>query len=136
MGVRFQNKEECVAVLDEIFGAATLEEWKQRLADFSGVWAPVLDVKEVHDHPQIEPNGYLPELTDNDGITFRIVVDAHAVRRAADGPQRRRPGTGPGHGDAPDGGRAWTGTRSPASARRADLAERPGRVGQPRPRHR
>jgi crotonobetainyl-CoA:carnitine CoA-transferase CaiB-like acyl-CoA transferase len=73
MGVRFQHKEECVAVLDEIFGSATLDEWKERLADFSGVWAPVLDVKEVHSHPQIEPNGYLPELTDNDGITFRIV---------------------------------------------------------------
>jgi len=73
MMVRFQNKEACVAVLDEIFGSATLEEWKQRLADFSGVWAPVLDVKEVHSHPQVEPNGFLPELTDNDGITFKIV---------------------------------------------------------------
>jgi formyl-CoA transferase len=74
MGVRFQNKEECVRTLDEIFGAAPLEEWKRRLADFSGVWAPVISVKEVHDHPQIEPNGYLPTLTDNDGITFKIVA--------------------------------------------------------------
>jgi formyl-CoA transferase len=74
MGARFVNKEACVAVLDEIFGSATLDEWKQRLETFSGVWAPVLDVKEVHEHPQIEPNGFLPELTDNDGITFKIVA--------------------------------------------------------------
>ena len=74
MGVRFQNKEACVAVLDQIFGSATLKEWEQRFANFSGVWAPVLDVKEVHAHPQIETNGYLPELTDNDGVTFKIVA--------------------------------------------------------------
>jgi crotonobetainyl-CoA:carnitine CoA-transferase CaiB-like acyl-CoA transferase len=74
MGVRFQNKEECVRTLDGIFGAATLEEWKQRLVHFSGVWAPVLDVTEVHSHAQIEPNGYLPQLTDNDGVQFRIVA--------------------------------------------------------------
>jgi len=74
MGVRYANREECVRVLDEIFGSATLEEWKSRLANFSGVWAPVLDVKEVHSHPQIEPNGMLPKLTDNDGIEFRIVA--------------------------------------------------------------
>ncbi len=74
MGVRFANREECVRVLDGIFGSATLDEWKRRLADFTGVWAPVLDVKEVHDHVQIEPNGMLPKLTDNDGIEFRIVA--------------------------------------------------------------
>lgn len=74
MGVRFQNREECVRVLDEVFGAATLDEWRARLATFSGVWAPVIDAKEVHQHPQVEPNGYLPELTDADGVTFKIVA--------------------------------------------------------------
>jgi formyl-CoA transferase len=74
MQVRFANREACVAVLDEIFGARPLAEWMERLANFSGVWAPVLDVKEVHHHQQIEPNGYLPRLTDNDGVEFRIVA--------------------------------------------------------------
>jgi crotonobetainyl-CoA:carnitine CoA-transferase CaiB-like acyl-CoA transferase len=74
MGVRFQNKEACVATLDAIFASATIDEWKARLADFSGVWAPVISVKEVHEHPQIEPNGYLPQLTDNDGVSFRLVA--------------------------------------------------------------
>jgi formyl-CoA transferase len=74
MGTRFQNKEACVATLDAIFASATLDEWKARLAGFSGVWAPVISVKEVHDHAQIEPNGYLPQLTDNDGVDFRVVA--------------------------------------------------------------
>jgi formyl-CoA transferase len=73
MGVRFQNKEECVQVLDAIFATKTLEEWKARLASFSGVWAPVLTFKEVHQHPQAEPNGFLPMVTSNEGIDFRLV---------------------------------------------------------------
>lgn len=72
-GVRYQNRHECVGTLDAIFATATLEEWKQRLEKFSGVWAPVITVQEVHQHPQVEPNGYLPTLTDNDGVTFKIV---------------------------------------------------------------
>ena len=74
MTVRFQNKEECVRTLDEIFASATLDEWTKRFQGFSGVWAPVIGVKEVHDHPQVGPNGYLPQLTDNDGVTFKIVA--------------------------------------------------------------
>jgi crotonobetainyl-CoA:carnitine CoA-transferase CaiB-like acyl-CoA transferase len=72
--VRYENREECVRVLDEIFASADLAEWRRRLANFSGVWAPVISVREVHQHPQVEPNGYLPELTDNDGVTFKIVA--------------------------------------------------------------
>ncbi|MDO8361523.1 MAG: CoA transferase [Actinomycetota bacterium] len=73
MQVRFQNRRECVQLLDSIFAEHTLEVWKQRLEGFSGVWAPVIDVKEVHQHPQIEPNGYLPLVTGNDGLEFRLV---------------------------------------------------------------
>jgi crotonobetainyl-CoA:carnitine CoA-transferase CaiB-like acyl-CoA transferase len=73
MGVRYQNRAACVADLDAIFAAKPLEYWKQRLATFSGVWAPVLTSKEIHSHPQIDPNGFLPHLTDNEGVNFRIV---------------------------------------------------------------
>ena len=72
--VRSANRRECVQVLDEIFASAPLSEWMKRLEHFSGVWAPVLDVKEVHSHPQIEPNGFLPTITDNEGVEFRIVA--------------------------------------------------------------
>ncbi len=71
---RYVNRAECVRVMDDIFGSATLEEWKKRFDGFSGVWAPVIDVKEVHDHVQMAPNGFLPLVTGNDGLEFRLVA--------------------------------------------------------------
>ena len=71
---RFENRAECVAVLDAIFARRTLEEWGQQLAGFSGVWAPVLAPAEVHQHVQVEPNGYLPVVTAPDGTEFRLVA--------------------------------------------------------------
>jgi crotonobetainyl-CoA:carnitine CoA-transferase CaiB-like acyl-CoA transferase len=71
--VRFQNKSECVAVLDEVFGARTLAEWRERFVGFSGVWAPVLTFNEIHEQAQVEPNGYLPRVVGQDGIEFRLV---------------------------------------------------------------
>jgi crotonobetainyl-CoA:carnitine CoA-transferase CaiB-like acyl-CoA transferase len=73
-GVRFENREVCVEVLDEVFGSKSLDEWVAAFHDFSGVWAPVITPLEVHDHQQVEPNGYLPEVTALDGTsTFKVV---------------------------------------------------------------
>jgi formyl-CoA transferase len=69
---RAQNAPACVAELEATFMAQTLEWWKVQLATFTGVWAPVLSPAEVHDHVQVEANGYLPEITSNDGTTFRL----------------------------------------------------------------
>jgi crotonobetainyl-CoA:carnitine CoA-transferase CaiB-like acyl-CoA transferase len=73
MAVRFQNRQQCVKDLDAVFARKTLEEWKVKLATFSGVWAPVLTFNEVHQHPQVVPNGFMPEMEDADGVKFRIV---------------------------------------------------------------
>ena len=97
MAVRFQNREECVRTLDEIFASATLDEWTKRFQGFSGVWAPVIDVKEVHDHPQVGPNGYLPQLTDNDGVTFKIVATPMSFDDEPTIPAERRARARPGH---------------------------------------
>jgi crotonobetainyl-CoA:carnitine CoA-transferase CaiB-like acyl-CoA transferase len=93
-GVRFVNREECVRVIDSVFGSVTLDEWRKRLVGFSGVWAPVLDVKEVHSHPQVEPNGMLPKLTDNDGIEFRIVASPMSFDEEPTVPQGAAPELG------------------------------------------
>jgi crotonobetainyl-CoA:carnitine CoA-transferase CaiB-like acyl-CoA transferase len=93
-GVRFVNREECVRVIDSVFGSVTLDEWRKRLVGFSGVWAPVLDVKEVHNHPQVEPNGMLPKLTDNDGIEFRIVASPMSFDEEPTVPQGAAPELG------------------------------------------
>ncbi len=73
-GLRLKNRSECVQALDEIFGDRTLEEWKQRFVGFSGVWAPVLTFREVHEQPQVEPNGFLPRVVGHDGLEFRLVA--------------------------------------------------------------
>ncbi|MFW6093308.1 MAG: CoA transferase, partial [Pseudomonadota bacterium] len=62
--------------LDAVFASRTLEQWKERFASFTGVWAPALKFAELHDHPQVAENGYLPELTSNDGVDFRLVSSA------------------------------------------------------------
>jgi len=74
--VRFENRAECVKELDETFSTRTLEEWKEALQALSGVWAPAINFKEVHEHPQVEPNGFLPKVTGHDGLEFRLVSPA------------------------------------------------------------
>jgi formyl-CoA transferase len=73
---RFENRRECTAELDATFAKRPLDEWKKRFADFSGVWAPALKFKELHEHPQVLAGGYLPTVTGNDGQQFRLVSTA------------------------------------------------------------
>lgn len=89
---RFENREECVKELDATFAKRPLEEWQTVLQDLTGVWAPALDVKEIHDHPQVEPNGFLPTVTGHDGVDFRLVsppmhFDEEPTRPAGPAPE-------------------------------------------------
>jgi crotonobetainyl-CoA:carnitine CoA-transferase CaiB-like acyl-CoA transferase len=72
--VRSANSRACVAELDQVFAQRTLAEWKEVLSTFSGVWAPAQDVTEMYEDPQVAANGYLPEVTANDGTPFRVVA--------------------------------------------------------------
>jgi crotonobetainyl-CoA:carnitine CoA-transferase CaiB-like acyl-CoA transferase len=71
--VRFQNRRECIAILDEIFAVHPLAHWQKRLDSIDGVWGPVRNALEVHDDPQVIANGYLPEITNDNGSTYRLV---------------------------------------------------------------
>jgi crotonobetainyl-CoA:carnitine CoA-transferase CaiB-like acyl-CoA transferase len=70
---RFENRKACVAELDKAFSSRTLEEWRAAFDGFGGVWAPTISFTELHDHAQIEPNGYLPTVTGHNGKDFRLV---------------------------------------------------------------
>jgi crotonobetainyl-CoA:carnitine CoA-transferase CaiB-like acyl-CoA transferase len=70
---RFQNREACVGELDAIFGSRTLAEWRERLRDVEGVWAPMQTAKEVGHDVQALANGYLTEVDRGDGTTFTLV---------------------------------------------------------------
>jgi crotonobetainyl-CoA:carnitine CoA-transferase CaiB-like acyl-CoA transferase len=68
-----ENTPACVALLDEIFGSASLEVWSRRLADLEGVWAPFQDTLEVAADPQILANGHLADVVSADQSPFQLV---------------------------------------------------------------
>lgn len=69
---RFEHREELVALLDEIFAEHTYDEWCERLATLAGAWAPVRTTAEVHEDPDVIANGYLPEITADNGVVFTV----------------------------------------------------------------
>ena len=117
MVVRAQNAEACVAELEKTFLGGSLDDWKARLAGFSGVWAPALAPAEVHEHVQVEANGYLPEVTSHDGATFRLPVPPMQFGGEPPRPQ----GPAPEFDSAQKSCSNWgtIGTPSPSSVHRA-----------------
>ncbi len=75
MKARFENREECVAILDGIFRSKTYEEWKTILDTLEGAWAPWQTPLETTNDPQVEANGYMPEVRSDDGTSFRLVAN-------------------------------------------------------------
>ena len=72
---RFENRRACTEAIDQAFAQKTLEEWKVVLADLDGVWAPYQEPLELHDDPQAIENGYLAEITNDDGKSFTLVAN-------------------------------------------------------------
>ncbi len=68
-----RHKEECVAVLDEIFATKTFAEWRAILPDVEGAWAPYESSGELLEDPQVLANGYVREIEATSGTNFRIV---------------------------------------------------------------
>lgn len=71
---RAQNGPECIARLDEAFAAHTLDEWKERLATFEGVWSPFQTLDELYEDVQVAANGYLPSMTAGNGDEVQLVA--------------------------------------------------------------
>ena len=72
---RAQNTEECTRIIDEAIGSKTLEEWREALADFSGVWAPFQTLGELHRDVQVIENGYLPAFETDSGESVHLVAN-------------------------------------------------------------
>jgi len=60
--VRAEHREECVALLDEIFAARTFAEWRAVFDDERFPWAPFLRVPEIIGDRQVAANGYIAEV--------------------------------------------------------------------------
>jgi crotonobetainyl-CoA:carnitine CoA-transferase CaiB-like acyl-CoA transferase len=61
-------------ILTEVFASATLEEWRGRLADFTGQWTVVQDTLEAAADPQSVANGYVQECKTAEGAPFQLVA--------------------------------------------------------------
>jgi crotonobetainyl-CoA:carnitine CoA-transferase CaiB-like acyl-CoA transferase len=72
---RFENRAECVRLLDETFASATLDEWRDRLSTVAGVWAPLQTAREIHDDPQVAANGYIPQVDLGEGHSLGLVAN-------------------------------------------------------------
>jgi crotonobetainyl-CoA:carnitine CoA-transferase CaiB-like acyl-CoA transferase len=68
------NGAEAVALLTEVFAAATLEEWRGRLETWDGQWAVVQDTLEAATDPQTIANGYLQDCATASGTPFQLVA--------------------------------------------------------------
>ena len=72
---RYENREECVRIFDEAIGSRTLDEWRKAFEGMKGVWAPVQTALELHDDPQVRPNGYIVDVKRDDGVEFPLVAN-------------------------------------------------------------
>lgn len=72
---RYENRAECVKTLDAVFASRTLDGWREAFRGMKGVWAPVQTAAELHDDPQVRPNGYVVDVERDDGVTFPLVAN-------------------------------------------------------------
>jgi crotonobetainyl-CoA:carnitine CoA-transferase CaiB-like acyl-CoA transferase len=69
-----ENSRDAVELLKEVFLSATADEWRSRLASFTGPWALVQDSLEAVADPQTIANGYIQESCAVDGTPVRLVA--------------------------------------------------------------
>jgi crotonobetainyl-CoA:carnitine CoA-transferase CaiB-like acyl-CoA transferase len=69
-----RNTRELVAILDEVFASGTLDQWRARLANLEGVWAPYQNTLEIPRDPQALANGYIVDVDRGDGASFGLVA--------------------------------------------------------------
>jgi crotonobetainyl-CoA:carnitine CoA-transferase CaiB-like acyl-CoA transferase len=72
LAARRTHAAECVAALDFEFATRDFEECKRRLGTLDAPWAPVQSVNEVIHDPQVVANGYIGEVTGDDGPSYRL----------------------------------------------------------------
>ena len=78
---RFADHESLMAnsvaagdALRDAFGQRTLDEWRERLADFIGQWTVVQDTLEAAADPQSVANGYVQDCETATGVPFQLVA--------------------------------------------------------------
>jgi crotonobetainyl-CoA:carnitine CoA-transferase CaiB-like acyl-CoA transferase len=94
---RYENRRALIALLRDLFRAANLDEWRERLRTLKGVWSPVQTPLEVHDDQQAIANGYLHTLEGPYGATLPVPTNPVQFDKAP-----AAVGRAPGHGEHTD----------------------------------
>lgn len=68
------NAQEAADILTEVFAQHTVEQWRERMADFTGQWAVVQTSLEAAVDQQTVANGYLQDYTTSEGTPFQLVA--------------------------------------------------------------
>ena len=55
---RYRHSRELVEIIDEVFAQRTLAQWEETLAGHRVIWAPVREMIETVDDPQVRAMGY------------------------------------------------------------------------------
>ncbi len=69
-----ENSAAAVEILEDAFAECTLEDWRERLADFTGQWCVVQDTLEAMNDPQSEANGYMQDCETANHVSFKLVA--------------------------------------------------------------
>jgi crotonobetainyl-CoA:carnitine CoA-transferase CaiB-like acyl-CoA transferase len=89
---------EAADILEQAFATRTLDEWRDRLAAFTGQWTVVQEVREAAVDPQTVANGYIQDCETAGGVHFRLAA-APVQFGGAPASTRRAPDLNE-HGDA------------------------------------
>lgn len=92
-----QNSGPARALVQQEFLGDTFDNWKLRLRDLKGQWAPAQDTVDIADDPMVRENGYLLETRNEQGVPFSLVSTPVQFDL-----EQRTPGRSPGfneHGD-------------------------------------
>lgn len=84
-----ENVAEATQILRDAFTRRTADEWRERLAGFTGQWTMVQDMLEATTDPQTVANGYVQDCETAEGVPFQLAAapvqyggEAAAPRRA------------------------------------------------------
>lgn len=92
--LRSQHAEELVALVDPAFAEASREEWGRRFDAHGILWAPVQNLLEVVNDPQVQANGLFVELDHPVMGRIRTLNTPFKLSRSPIGPKGSAPEAG------------------------------------------
>jgi crotonobetainyl-CoA:carnitine CoA-transferase CaiB-like acyl-CoA transferase len=82
------NNLDAAKILRQAFAEYTLDEWREKLADFRGQWAVVQHTLEAAADPQTVANGYVQQCETAGGVPFGLVAAPVQFDETPAAPQR------------------------------------------------